>query len=63
MELLLTLSSLRCFDLEPTKKFKDSNLSQMLNKYTPLNNDEASHGQAKSAAAAAEDMNHQGGTA
>ena len=38
MELLLTLSSLRCFDLEPKKKFKDSNLSQKLSKYTPLAN-------------------------
>ena len=45
MELLLTLSSLKCFNMEPATKFKDSNLSHMLNKYTPLNNEEVAHGQ------------------
>ena len=40
MELLLTLASLRCFDLEPKEKFKDSNLSHRLSKYAPMYSEE-----------------------
>ena len=36
MELILALASLKCFDMEPAKKYRESNFSHKLDKRVPL---------------------------